>query len=180
MQNFANAPPKSYRDILVVGITADLQMRQVFEEVLCVELRKRGVKATPSYTVSGPQTALSRAVIEQAVLATAVDTVLTARLVDLLKKSHTDVGYTMTSRGVDSFVGFDTAGTVSYATFDLKPVEVTTSKTYALESNLFDTATQKLVWTGMTDSVNPGGVVTLSTQYAGVVINRLHTEGRLP
>jgi uncharacterized protein YceK/N-methylhydantoinase B/oxoprolinase/acetone carboxylase alpha subunit len=174
------APKKSYRDFLVVGITSKWQTRQIFEEVLAAELRKKGISATASYTLTGTEEKLSRSLIEKVVQASGFDAVITARLVDLKKKSHTDVGYTMTSRGYDSYVDFYGTGAVSYATFDLSPVEVTTSKTYAMETNLFDTTTQKLVWAGTTDAVDPKGIITVSKEYAGVVITSLRTEGLIP
>ena len=59
----------------------------------------------------------------------------------------------------------------------MKPVEITTSTTFALESQLFDTATQKMVWTGITNAVDPKGIITVTEKFAGVVINELSKEG---
>jgi hypothetical protein len=101
-----------------------------------------------------------------------MDAVITARVVDLKKKTHTDVGYAMSDRGK--------FGPVSFATFDLKPVEVTTSKTYALETDLFDTATKNLVWTGTTNAIDPQGIITASREIAGVVTTVLSKEGLIP
>jgi hypothetical protein len=171
---------KTYRDFLVVGISHNRQTRQIFEEVLAAELRKKGLSATPSYTVTGVEEQQTRSSIEKAVQATKVDAVITTRLVDMTKKSRTSVGYTMTDRGVDSYVDFYGSGTVSYATFDMKPVEITTSRTYAMETNLFDTATQKLVWAGTTNAVDPKGTITVSKQYADIIINSMSKEGLIP
>jgi hypothetical protein len=173
-----SAAPKSYRSFLVVGITQNLQTRQVFEGVMAAELRKRGLSAVPSYTVTGVEEKLSVALVEKAALAAAVDAVITAKVVDLKRKTHKDVGYAMTERGVDSYAGiYGGVGTVSYATFDMKPVEITTSTTYGLESHLFDTATKGLVWTGTSNAVDPQGLITASEKFAGVVINTLTREG---
>lgn len=160
---------KSYRSFLVVGISQNRQNRQVFEEVLVAELRKKGFAATASYTVTGIEDELSRTAIVDAVQKLSADAVITTRVVDLKKQTHTAVGYTMTSRGI--------VGPVSFATFDMKPVDVTTSKTYALGTDLFDTATQNLVWSGTTDAVDPKGIITVSKEYAGVVIETLNKEG---
>ena len=174
------APTGAYRNVLVVGITKDRQTRQVFEEVIASELRSKGVAATPSYTVTGVEQQISRDLIVNAVKSVGTDAVITTRLVDLKKKTHTDVGYTMTSRGFDSYVDWYGSGTVSYATFDMSPVEVTTSTTYALQTNLFDTATQNLVWSGISNAVDPKGIITASREYSGVVITVLSKEGYLP
>jgi len=172
-------PKNSYRNFLVVGITQDLQMRMVFEEVLAAELRQKGLTAIPSYTVTGAETKLSREIVVKAVQSTSVDAVITTRVIDRNKKSHTAVGYEMTSRGVSGYADWYGSGMVSYATFDMKPVEVTTSSTYALETHLFDTATQNLVWAGTTNAVDPKGLITVSRLYAGVVIKSLNKEGMI-
>ena len=165
-------PGKSYQNFLVVGITENLQMRQIFEEVLAAELRKKGVAATASYTITGVEEKLSRGAVEKAVQATAVDAVITTRVVDFKKKTQKDVGYVMSDRAK--------IGPVSFATFDLKPVEITTSTTYALETDLFDTATQNLVWTGTTNAVDPQGIITVSKEFSGVVITEMSKEGLIP
>jgi hypothetical protein len=167
-----NAPKKSYRDFLVVGITENSRWRQVFEEVMAGELRKKGVLATPSYTITGVEAKLSRELIEKAVQAHPVDAVITTRVVNWKSEKETDVGYVMSDRG--------NFGAVSFAIFDLKPVEITTSTTVALESNLFDTATQKMIWTGSANAIDPKGLITVSEKYAGSVIKAMSTEGLIP
>jgi hypothetical protein len=185
------APKKTYKDLLVVGITEKQQMRQVFEEVLAGELRKAGVSATPSYTVTGGEK-LSRKLIEKAVLATGVDSVITAQLIDMRRKTITDGGFIMTDRG-HSIAGLDDAeggsvdifgisgtGAVSYASFSMKSVEITTSRTAVIESKLYDTSSQKPVWSGISNAVDPAGVITVTETFAGVIINSMKKEGLIP
>lgn len=171
------AAGKNYRNFLVVGITENWQRRQIFEEVLSGELRKKGLVATPSYKVTGVEEKLSRELIVKAVQKTRVDAVITTRIVDTQQKKHTDVGYVMTDRGINAYADIYGSGTVSYAVFDMKPVEITTSTTFILGSDLFDTASEQRVWTGTTNAVDPKGVITVSEKFAGVVINTLSKEG---
>jgi hypothetical protein len=162
-------PAKSFQNILVVGISGDRQMRQVFEEVLTAELRKKGISAVPSYTITGVDEAPSRSSIEKAVGTTHTDAVIATRLARMNQKQEKDVGYVMTDHG--------RVGPISYATFDMKPVEITTSRTYVLETNLFDTKTQDLVWSGTTNAVDPQGIITLSEKYSALVSKTLEKEG---
>ncbi len=185
-------PARSYRDILVVGITQKQQMRQVFEEVLAAELRKKGVAAIPSYTLTGVTEKQSREALEKAVQAAGADAVLTTRVVARQRETVTSVGYVMTDRGYTnpSFSGsqvmpvelytFYGAGVVSYATFDMKSVEVTTAATATVETNLFDVATKRLVWSGTTTAAKPAGIITVSEEFAGVVGAALSKEGFIP
>jgi len=171
-----NAPTKKYQSFLVVGISENRQMRQVFEGVLAAELRSRGLAATPSYTITGIEAKLTRELIVNAAQATAVDAVLTSRVVDIKRTTSKNVGYVMTGRSIDGYASLYGTGTVSMATFDLKPVEITNSSTTALESHLFDTGTQNLVWVGSSNAVDPQGIITASKEFAGVVITSLDKE----
>lgn len=186
------SPPKSYRNFLVAGISENGQMRQVFEEVLVTELRRKGIAAIPSYTVTGMKGKQSRESLENAVATTAADAVLTTRVTARKRAADTRVGYVMTERGFTNpylsdydllpydLYGFYGASVVSYATFDMKPVEVTTSTTFTLETNLFDTATGRLVWSGTSTVANPKGIITVSEEFAGAVIPALVKEGLIP
>ena len=186
------APTKSYRKFFVVGITENRQMRQIFEEVLTVELRKKGLTATPSYTITGIEEKQTKESLEKAVQKSAVDAVITTRVTARKRTTDTRVGYVMTDRGFSNpylgsddvmpidLYGFYGASVVSYATFDMKPVEVTDSKTFTLETNFFDSGTNRLVWSGTTTVTNPKGIITASEGFADVVIAALSKEGLIP
>ena len=187
-----SATSKNYKKILVVGITENRQMRQVFEEVLAGEMSKKGVAATAGYTITGIEAKQSREMLEKAVNKTAADAVLTTRVTARKRATDTRSGFVMTDRGftnpylssddvmpVDLY-GFYGASVVSYATFDMKPVEVTTSTTFTLETNLFDAATGRLVWSGTSTAVNPKGIITVSKEFADVVSAALSKEGLIP
>lgn len=187
-----SVPTTIYKKFLVVGITENRQMRQIFEEVLSGELRKKGAIATPSYTITGVEAKQTRELLEKAVLKTAADAVMTTRVTARNQTTDTRAGFVMTDRGFTNpylgtddvmpmdLYGFYGASVVSYATFDMKTVEVTDSTTYTLETNLFDTGTGKMAWSGTTTAVNPKGVITVSEKFAAVVINALSKEGLIP
>lgn len=165
----AHTPPeKSFQNFLVVGGSGNRQMRQVFEEVMAAELRKKGVSATPSYILTGVEETPSRSTIEKAIEKTNFDAVIATRLAHMNQEKETRAGYVMSDRG--------RVGAISYATFDMKPVEVTTSKTYILETNLFNATTQELVWSGITNAVDPQGIITLSEKFSVIVSNSLKKE----
>ena len=185
-------PEKNYGKFLVVGVTENNQTRQLFEEVMASELLKKGLSATASYTITGVVEKQSPETLEKAVKKTGVDAVLTTRLTGRKISTDTRVGYVMTDRGFanpylnnydvlpNDLYGFYGASVVSYATFDMKSVQVTNSTTYTLETNLFDTLTGKLVWSGTTSMVDPEGLITAGKKFAGVTIRALSKEGLIP
>jgi hypothetical protein len=166
---------KQYKKLLVVGIAERPQMRQIFEEVFAGEVRKGGADGITSYSITGVNDKLSRAAVVEAVKKSGADGVITTRLVGSSKKSDTRTGFVMTDRGVDSYWG----GSVSYAEFVHQPVEVITSTEVSIETNLFDTGTGKMVWSGASSAVNPEGIITITGNLADLVIKAMKKEGLL-
>lgn len=187
----SSAPEMNYRNLLVVGLTENRQTRQIFEEILATQLQKKGIMATPSYTITGVEAKQSRELLENALKTTGSDAVLTARVTTKIKTTDSRVGYVMTDRGFANpylsdfdILPMDLYGfygtTVSYATFDMKPVEVTTKTTFTAETNLFDVATSKLIWSGTTVLTDPKGVIDASEDFSDVIISALGKEKLIP
>jgi len=169
----ATLPAKKYQKLLIVGITEKSERRQVFEEVLAAELQKRGVIAIPSYTITGVTEKLTWAAGEEAVRKTGADGAITTRMIALKKDTSVNTGYVMTEHGFADGYGVH----VTYATFIHQPVEVLLSTKMAIETNLFDAATGRLVWTGTSSAVDPEGIITFSRGLAEVVFNTMAKDG---
>jgi len=169
----ATLPAKKYQKLLIVGITEKSERRQIFEEVLATELQKRGVTAIPSYTITGVTEKLTWAAGEEAVRKTGADGAITTRMIALKKDTSVNTGYVMTEHGFADGYGVH----VTYATFIHQPVEVLLSTKMAIETNLFDAATGRLVWTGTSSAVDPEGIITFSRGLAEVVFNTMAKDG---
>ena len=183
-------PAKQYRKLLVVGISEKSQMREVFEEVFASEVIKKGFVGIASYTITGVNGKISRAGLEEAVKKTGADGVITTRMVGMKKDSDTRAGFVMTDQGYTNtgFIGSDLYPTnffdfygasVQYATFEHKSVDVTTSTEATIETNLFDTGTGRLVWSGTSSAMNPEGIITISRDLADSVIKAMTRDGLL-
>lgn len=166
-------PAKQYQKLLIVGIAEKPQMRQIFEEVLAAELEKRGVKGISSYTITGVKEKLSRPAVEEAVRKTGADGVITTRMTALKKDSDMHTGFIMTDHGFADGYGVH----VTYATFVHQPVEVVLSTEAALETNLFDSATGRLAWTGSSSAVDPKSIITVSRELAEAVFKAMAKDG---
>lgn len=166
-------PARQYQKLLIVGIAEKPQMRQIFEEVLVAELEKRGVKGVSSYTITGMKEKLSRPLVEEAVRKTGADGVITTRMTALKKESDTHSGFIMTDKGFADGYGVH----VTYASFVHQPVEVVLSTEAALETNLFDSATGRLAWTGSSSAVDPKSIITVSRELAEAVFKALAKDG---
>lgn len=184
------APAKQYRKLLIVGVTEKTNMREVFEAVFAGEIRKQGVTAIPSYTITGVTEKLSRAAVEDAVRKSGADGVITARLVSMKNDTQVHTGFVMTDRGYTNTSFLDPTpypmdlygfcgSTVSYATFEHQAVNVTMSTVASIETNLFDSGTGRMVWTGHSNAVDPKGIITASDKLAEVIIKAMSQAGLL-
>jgi hypothetical protein len=182
------APATQYRRLLIVGVTDKIAMRQVFEEIFAAEFRKKGVEAIPSYTLTSIDSKPSRASLEDAVKKSGADGVLTTRVVGLKNDSidHDEYvitagGYTNVSFYDDTLYPMDLYGfyttTLYVGTVGSQSVSVTTSTVATVETNLYDSGTARMVWSGTSSAVNPDGVVTASEKLAGIIIKAMAAAG---
>lgn len=184
------ATAKQYRKLLIVGVAEKPQMRQVFEEVFAAEVNKKGFTGIARYTVTGVKDKPSRASLEEAVKKSGADGVITTRMVAMKKDTDVRTGFVMTDRGYTNtaFMGSDMypsslydfyGANVQYATFEHKSVEITLSTKATVETNLFDSATGRLVWSGTSSAVDPEGIITITRDLADSVIKAMTKDGLL-
>jgi hypothetical protein len=179
---------KPYRKLLVVGIADKVQMRQTFEEVFASEVSKKGAAGIASYTITGVDAKPSRTLLEEAVKKSGADGVITTRLASIQENRQVRTGFVVTDRGftnpafsgdeafpVDVFDFY--GGSVSYAVFEHKAVDITMSKKFGIETNLFDARTGRLVWSGTAIVTDPKGLITVSTELADTVVKEMIKDG---
>lgn len=61
-----------------------------------------------------------------------------------------------------------------------EPGYYVTDKIYFMETNLYDIATNKLVWSAQSETVNPGSIDNFVTTYPRVLADQLVKDGLLP
>jgi hypothetical protein len=180
---------KQYRTLLVVGVADDAPKRQVFEDIFAAELRKRGVAAISSYTITGGDAKLSRAALEDAVKKSSADGVVTTRVVSVKQDTResteyviTDRGYSNTALAEQGLMPADLYGyygqTVQYASFTSQRVDVVRSTVSTVETNIFDAGTGKMVWSGtLRGKGQPEGIIAVSGEIAELAIKAMSRDG---
>jgi hypothetical protein len=61
--------------------------------------------------------------------------------------------------------------------FSETPGYYTTSKTYTIEVNVFSIKEDKIVWTGVTQSIDPEGIDKMTAEIAKVVYKKMRNDG---
>ena len=154
---------KPVSDILVIAITGNEDSRRSFERKFVARLKSAGVEAISSEEAI-PMPAnleLKKEMILSAVNQFENDAVIITRLIDReVKEVYTHGG---TARG----------GYYGYYSRHSAPGYASTSKTYRLETNLYDVKTEKLIWSGQSKTLSKDSKYQIINDVIKVVLNDL-------
>jgi len=178
----ASGPIAEWRDpkfsgpvdsILIIGASDQATARRLFEDTFVTELMAIGVNARSSYGELTTEQILSREALESAIKNQPVDAVLVTRL---LSSDEYEVYNPPTYYGYYR----------SYHRYTRYAIEVSSRgnwekyKVLKLETNLYDAATQQLVWSIQTESIRPSTPRQVIEEQIQMAIDSLRKSGLLP
>lgn len=142
-------------NILVIGVTSQTTRRRGWENRFVEELAARGVNGVPSYTLLESSLELTRDIVERAIEDQGLDGVLVTRLVGIREKET----YRLPANYDDDrgYIGY-----YDHAWKETSGGYYAEHKIFTLETNLYDVASGKLVWTMQSESMDasqPRGLV---------------------
>ncbi len=178
----AGIPVRHYQKLLIVGLSESAADRQVFEEIFADVFRKQNIKAVSSYTIDDLQAKASREAFTRSLEKSGSDGLLITRFVTVKNRRDKKSGFVIADRGTDfvdyyDYYGDYWEGLESYATFDSRPVEEVLSSVTTLETSLYDAATGKVVWKGISNEANADSLISSTKELAGLVLDALKKEG---
>jgi hypothetical protein len=148
-------------NVIVIGFTKDAASRRLGEDALAAEIRKNGGKATPSYMLIPGQLPKDQAAIKDQVVGGGFDGAVVVRVAGITQEQSWD------------YVG---AMPVYYASpwtywgywypYAWDPFYLQTDTIVRVETLVYNVKTEVLVWSGLSESTNPGSVRTLIKQVA--------------
>jgi len=172
-----NSIEKPLERILVLGVMRDDMQRRVYEDGFVMRLGKRGVVGIAGYTVMPNREDYDeKDEIKAAVKETRADAALIARLVAVEKEEqyippsyrHTpSFGY---GRGL-----YDYYGMSYHMTYE--PGRTVTNTIVQLETTVFETKTEKMIWVGATKSSNPSSTKSLVNSNADLIVADMKKAG---
>jgi hypothetical protein len=166
-------PPLS--KILVIGVTKQSAVRRIFEDVFVEALRNRGVEATPSYTVISDDGEVPKARLAQAVEQSGADGVLMMRLVKVDRQTQIYPG-SYAGAPFMGFYGFYSSAWLGF--YD--PPQVYTYDVVTSETSLFEARSDRMLWSGTTETFSPRDVRKDTQDFAAVIIKALADQGLIP
>ncbi|MEH0154563.1 hypothetical protein V6R21_10495 [Limibacter armeniacum] len=171
----------AYENVFVAALTENMGIRQRVENEIAYQIQKEGGAAGPSAELFPPKLdghmPQDKNVILEKVRAAGFDSILTVALVD--SKNET--------RYVPGAAGYAPMGMYGYyGTFGgyygyrypyaYSPGYYTQDKVYFMEANLYDVATEQLVWSAQSEFYNPSDLESFANDFADRVSNSLRWD----
>lgn len=167
--SLANAPIKPFNKALVVGLLKDESTRRIAEDKMVAAMNSKGVQ---SYTyLQAGDSKDNAAEITERLKKDGFDGVVIMRLADMEKSMSYVPG---TSYG--GWYGYYRYAAPMYGS----PGYYTEDKTYYVETNVYSLADDKLLWSGMTSTLNPGKTSKMIDDVISTIRNKMQEEKLIP
>lgn len=182
---------RPYGSVFIMALTANLETRTILENELAAAAKAHNLKAVRSLEAFGPVTAngdtnVLKALVKK-VKESGCKTVLTVALVD----SKSDTKYHAASSSTYSPYAYQPYYGGNYGAFSnyygyafstggyYSPGYYTTNNTYYIETNLYEVATEDILFSIQTKAVNPEDIKKSSQQFTVKLLDELKTNGLL-
>lgn len=177
-----------FSKLLVIGVAENEESRQAFENAFVQAIANEGGGAQPSLSVLPKSTQLEEQEIRAALEAGGYDGVLITRLLSVDKdqeytpastydnprtRYYTAGGGGMYGRGFYGFYG------TTYAQVH-EPGYFETSTIIRLETSLYSVATDGLVWTGQSETIDPASIPDARASMTAAVAKKLKEQQLIP
>jgi hypothetical protein len=162
--NFSGPPLKS---IMIISVTKRASIRRTLEDEFVLELETKGVRGVPSYTLIPEDGEVPKERLAQAVKESGVEGVLITRLVKVERRTQIYPG-TYVGPPYLGFYGYYSSAWVGY----YEPPQIYTYDVVTAETNLFDAATDRLIWSTTTQTY-PNNVKKDIRDFARLIVEAL-------
>lgn len=163
--------------VLLLGIVSKEKplLRRNFEDGMTKAFRDAGINATPSMDIMPYDVAIDSTTFEKYFKELQVDAVVVARLVavDAARDYTAGYLYTIPYNSYYGFYGYYYAG-VSMAN---SAGYLSQNVVVVLETNVYETTNKKLIWSGVSETVEPDKASDVINSFGDELVGRLKSEG---
>jgi hypothetical protein len=147
--------PGSVKSVFVVGVSTNPLMRKEYENTFVTALQSAKLKVTPGSELIPDIQSVDKDAVAAELKKTGVTHVLVTRVVDRRQvEQYHPPTYTTVGVGYGGYPGYyggwGSYMSVGYSTM-ASPGYTTVHTVVAVESNLYELATEKMVWTGLSE-----------------------------
>ena len=166
-----------YQKIFVIGVGENDTNRRLFEDQFAAALAYKGAVASASYGALPHSERLTEAQIRGAIRGGSFDGVVVTRLLGVEEKTEYVPPRTYTvPRHYGGYYGY------YGSSWDVvhEPGYTQTHTIVRLETNLYDVGSSELVWSGQSETFNPGSLKDIIDSVTKAVAKRLRKESLIP
>jgi hypothetical protein len=161
----------SLESVLVVGVAENLRNRKMFEQFFAEQFQNNGVKAFSSADSIPSDKELNKETIKGLAEKLGADAVLVTHLVGVdEKEEYIPPAYTNVPSPHHHALGPYYSGVYGYVH---NPGYYVTHEYVRLENNLYETKTEKLIWSSSSETINPASVNETIESLCKVVMKSL-------
>ena len=165
----------TFNDILIIGIADEEHNRRLFEEQFTTQLKAAGIPSNVSYDLLPQGIDINRDTVSAAIEGKTVDAVIVTHLVAV--EEETVYRPSMDYQPAYGYYN----GLYSYYphvhTYVHQPGYYTTHDIVKLETNLYEVATEQLVWSAQSSSFAPESAKEVIDELVNLVIKDLQQKG---
>ena len=159
---------KSFKTVMVVGVTSDEIVRRTFEDRVVALLGKRGLKGIPAYSV-GSRGRVEEADLRQIIARSGAEGVIITRVTQVDRQSGTTSAVTV-GVGLYGYYGG------VWQTVTTAPQQVSGPTWTLSETPLFDARSGTLAWTGIVETKENDDLGAALTQYINIVFDAMVSD----
>lgn len=169
--------------VLITALTRNIEVRTKLETALAQKAAELNIDATKSSDIFTPDffhEIPARDELFAKIRQAGVDAVLTVSLIDTESETRYVRGSTRYAP-LPAYYWY--GGFYSYINYwhpiMYDPGYYVTDKTYFLETNLYSTETDRLIWSAQSETVNPTSIDAFAKEYPEVLLERMVKDGLL-
>lgn len=166
----------AFHRMFVMGVSTEPGVRRTYETAFTQTLHQAGVEAVPSYTVLPDDGQVPEDKIRAEVKRSGADAMLVTRLVRVERRTSISPGYYMGYPGFGYWGGFYGFYSAAWAV----PPTINQYDVVTLETNVWDAQTNRIVWSGMTETSDPSSVNRTADELAHVLVKEMGERGVVP
>jgi nitrogen regulatory protein PII-like uncharacterized protein len=174
-----NGKTLQYKKIFIAALTPNTAVKSEVESSLAESLTAQGYTAVKSIDIfmPGSQTETQSDIALQAIRETGSDAVLAVTLVNQENEMRYVPGNSYPVNTYYSHYGSFGGYWGSSYNMMYEPGYYTTDKTYFIETNLYDVASQKLIWSAQSQTLNPSDINDFMHGYKKSIRKQLVKDG---
>jgi hypothetical protein len=166
------------RNAMVIGVTENERNRRIFEDLFVEALAASDVDAVASASVFPVDRDLDASTVKKKAESMGIDAVVVTHLAGVVEKQVYHPPTTTAISYPDHYYRYD-AYYHAVNTYVTQPGYYQKYKYVRLETNLYETASEKLVWSGASETLESGGANAMIKGVVDVIVKDWRSQGLL-